>query len=198
MKIKTALMVFLLFSLHAEAHVFAEAIREGDLDKVNSLISEGYNVRHTENGEDSALLEAIISGHIEIVLTILKAGADPNEFDSSDGKNIKHILSYAVSLSEIIVLLSYGADPHIDYCWEYNSAEAGRRYLHILIYSLWPFGDDSILPPKTVEELNNIIFMFPVLRILSLVKALELGLHGIKPFLCEKDKLFIDKAGVVF
>ncbi len=196
-------LIPLLFfvSLFCHAHKFAEAISNGDEYLVSTLISKGSDVNEYDNeSESTPLIDAIRSGNLKILLLLLDAGANPNQFLwHPQGKGtaliIEHPLSFASTLSQIVLLLTYGANPDIDNSWEYNDASSYNRYLHLLIYHIWDF-EAELKKPQSIEQLNTIIFTLPVLRIQSYLTILLTGYEIVD--LCSKDKKFLKDAFINF
>ena len=185
--------LLVLVPILSQAHKFTEAIFANDLYRVSKLISEGWGVNEYDyECENSPLVDAIASGNIQIILLLLNAGADPNEYMIyREGTILEHPLLYATTVSQIVLLLAYGANPNNDYSREYNQAIADRRFLHLLVYYLWDF-ESKASKPEAVEQLNKIIFGMPVLRILALTTLLT-SRYEIDN-LCTRDKGILKQA----
>ena len=61
--------------LHAAAH-------EGDMAKINSLISSGSDLRQTDGHGRTALHVAAFASHDKVVTALADAGADPNRLEN--------------------------------------------------------------------------------------------------------------------
>ena len=188
--------LFCMASIPSHAHKFDEAINENNISLVSRLIDEGHDVNnYNYENESSPLVDSITSGNLQILLLLLEAGAHPNEYMiSRGGTNSKHPLLYATTLSQIVLLLAYGATPHTDNSWEYNEAIADNRFLHLLVYYLWNF-EDKPRKPETIEQLNEIIFQLPILRIQAYMSLLAAA-HALSDF-CPQDQKFLKNAYIL-
>lgn len=84
---------------------------------VREMIRRGANANQKGDGatRDNVLIEAVKSGHIEVVRVLLEAGAQVNARSSSTRKD-RTALMYAVgncSLQTVELLLERGADPNL-------------------------------------------------------------------------------------
>ena len=189
----SSVLASVLVSILSYAHSFTEAICDKDELLVSALIAENYDVNEYDyETESSPLVDAIASGNLQIILLLLNAGANPNEcMIFHEGRSMKYPLSYATTLSQIVLLLAYGSNPNNDNAWEYNQAISDDRFLHLLVYPLWDF-EDKPKKPKTIEQLNNIIFSLPVLRIQTFISLLTSAV--LISGLSTRDELFLKNA----
>lgn len=168
------LIFFTQFSL---AGVFTEAIFKNDFKAVKELIDHGYHLAK----DADAVPTAISTGSLEMLLFLLKHGADPNTFTHTyryNGLNIRHVLGDTSSICQIVALLSYGAVAHDGpngYEWDYNMAIVDKRWLHVAVYYYWErmLVHKIPTPPNSISELNTIIMSLPLLTIKALAVFTE-------------------------
>jgi ankyrin repeat protein len=86
-----------------------EAARDGDLPRVEALLSGGANVNY---GDGSALTQAASYGHLAIVDRLLQAGADVN-LGWKTGKTAIADAAYSGNLALVQHLLAAGANPSL-------------------------------------------------------------------------------------
>lgn len=186
--------ISLLLCGSLKASIFSTAIESNDIEHVKSLIDIGCNVNigYIEDSSDDGyppLFEALIFNKLEIMLLLLNEGANPNIYIlSNGGLDSNHILSEAISAIQIILLLSFGSDPYIDNNWPINQIESDQMTLHTLIFSYWNF-EAAPLNPKNLNELNEIFFSLPILRITSLHESTLLLNADITDFSVPDQKL---------
>ncbi|MBP7283433.1 MAG: ankyrin repeat domain-containing protein [Leptospiraceae bacterium] len=85
------LLVSLLFgisSIHAQANNdFLEAVKDGDIEKVQIFLKTKVNVNATDSREMTPLLIAAGDNNLEMVKLLVEAGADVNRKHKETGKN---------------------------------------------------------------------------------------------------------------
>ena len=179
LRIYTFIAIFVLSSTKgSELH---DAVRSNNLNLTSILISQGYDVNEYDEIQGYPLESAIgTSGSIDMAILLLQNGANANTLTLSK-TNYEHILrltdsfSFSQTLSKIILLLSYGANPKIENELEINHAYFASNYLHLIIYSIWNY-DDNHSKPKNIKELNEKILKLPLLRIQCLLTLCNSGL----------------------
>lgn len=155
------------------------------LDRGVAPCSRGLEIRNRRNWEEiysSYLLEeALETGNPQILILLLKHGADPNEFflhSRGDSFNIESALCVCRNLRQRLVLLSYGADSGINsadqFARAFDDAISRQNYLTAIIYQLW--NNYSCSPITILDELDFVISSFPWLQVLSIVTILQEGL----------------------
>ena len=124
--------------------MLVKAAARGTLGEVEALIDTGAQVNQQVPNFGTALLQASIQGHQEIVATLLAEGADPNLHNAIDSQ-VPIIQAAEKGFLEIVrLLLDAGADPHatdsIDENWEGYTAldraqmEGHREIVQLLRY----------------------------------------------------------------
>lgn len=101
-------------------HYFVDAAANGNIETVTRMIHQGIDVNivcqesYTKNDDRTALIAAIVNGHIEIVRLLLEHNANVNYFDSRYAKSplMWAIWSKNETNKEAIIklLLDAGAD----------------------------------------------------------------------------------------
>jgi ankyrin repeat protein len=114
-------------ALPSDQRAFLDAARTGDANKVRELLAKGVPVdvredfapsEYYEQSEQTALMYAAGGGHLEIVRTLLKAGADVKAIDKMHSRIFggeQTALHYAARQPNVAVveeLLNAGADPN--------------------------------------------------------------------------------------
>lgn len=66
----------------SSSFLLTNAVTAGDESAVSALLSNGADVNETTNGGQTALILAVISGHINLVRMLISAGADPQLRDN--------------------------------------------------------------------------------------------------------------------
>ncbi|WP_422409084.1 MULTISPECIES: hypothetical protein [unclassified Endozoicomonas] len=188
-------ILIFFFTQFSVAGRFSDAILGNNFTAIEELIKKGYMLER----ENDAVSDALNSGSLEMLLFVLKHGASPNSFTYTHTYNslrVAHILNDASTISEIVALLSFGADPFGDSLWEWNHALVDKRWLHLIIYYYWwktlKYG--NFTAPNSLSELNVIIGSLPFLIINSFVVFMEnnLDLEEILPVLPEDLKWLFD------
>uniref|UniRef100_A0A1X7TCJ6 Uncharacterized protein n=1 Tax=Amphimedon queenslandica TaxID=400682 RepID=A0A1X7TCJ6_AMPQE len=93
-----------------------EAAGEGNINSVQSLLSQGANVTYQDQdhwNEDTPLHIAALRGHNEVVSVLLSNGADPNIKDR-EGDAALIVSARGGDYETVKVLLDNGADPNIE------------------------------------------------------------------------------------
>ena len=71
------LLFFNFFVFAFSKKMIFYAIHEGDVEKVEKLISEGHNINEQMEGSlQTPLMMAVLGGHLGIVTKLLELGAD--------------------------------------------------------------------------------------------------------------------------
>ena len=113
------LLTLILTAGTAHATPLHDAARDGDIDKVQMLLSSGADPNATadyeEMGELTALHLAAVFGHTDTISVLLQAGADLNA--PAGGEEIGeltalHLAAEADHPDTVTVLLQAGADRH--------------------------------------------------------------------------------------
>ena len=86
-----------------------QASANGDIVEVKKLINQGVDIHEQDGESTTAFHYAVYNDHIEIVLTLLEAGANPNDSDDYSTALITSLANESYDLAKI--LYSYGADP---------------------------------------------------------------------------------------
>lgn len=89
-----------------------KAAANGNLDKVKVLLQENINVNMRVE-ERTALCHAARNGHLEIVNSLISAGADVDLKEQEEGFNPLLDAAYAGNLEVVRVLLAAGADVQV-------------------------------------------------------------------------------------
>ncbi|WP_419831205.1 hypothetical protein [Endozoicomonas atrinae] len=146
-------------------------IQQGKHDEIRDMIRNGHSINLPDEYGDPPLVTAMNFGTLETALLLLQLGANPNvaTLKSPPSYLCDHVLKQVDKIPQIVLLLSYGADP-FENSYEFNSAITEQRLLHLLVYFYWQKiypQDHSALPPKpnSVSELNNLVLTFPLLQI---------------------------------
>ena len=131
-----------------------EAVYEGDLEKVESLIAEGHDINCADKigDERTPLHYAAFCNQIDIMGALIKAGADVNAACRT-GDTPLHEASRHSSLKAIAILISSGADIHAKECngilpydfWRMNKRSHRRgKYTNAIGRKL----KEAVLKPK--------------------------------------------------
>ena len=93
---------------NAEDFLFLYASNNGNLPEVKKLLASGVNVNMAQESypKTTALMLAVKGGHLEVVDTLLKAGADPNATDEKG----ETALFYASTAEVVNLLVKVGAN----------------------------------------------------------------------------------------
>lgn len=87
---------------------------KGNYEQAKKLIEENYNVNDQDNAGNTALHEAALNGHLEIVKLLIRNGADVNMQSFKMFKDTPLIDASANGHLDVVkYLLSHGADPTI-------------------------------------------------------------------------------------
>lgn len=161
---------------------FTQYIMDGNNDKILELINKGHNINANIYDEPAALITAVSYGTLETTLQLLKHSANPNEYQvtCSSGPKLRlnHVLALAGGLHQIVLLLSYGANPDADCQWELCNAVADKRSTHLLAYYHWEqycSKHPVLTRPDSISELNNRVLELPVLQILAASSLFDSG-----------------------
>jgi len=91
-----------------------DAIKDGNANKVNTLLDEGVDPTHTYLITDVPLGFAIEKNKFEIVRILLEHGADPNVGSKIPGMTTPlYVATYSDNLELARMLLAFGADPNL-------------------------------------------------------------------------------------
>ncbi|WP_252179290.1 hypothetical protein [Endozoicomonas sp. 4G] len=167
--------MFVFFAQFSTAGAFSKAIMEKNFTAVKVLLDRGHNLQK----DSEAVSDALQSRSLEMLLYILNHGADPNSIVHTNTYNmaVNHVLSDAITIYEIVALLSFGADPYADNEWEVTHASADQRWLHLVVYFYYYWGElldrTTFKAPRDTSELTAIVWLFPVLFIHSLVVLMD-------------------------
>lgn len=88
---------------------FFNAVKERNINEVNSFLSKGIDPNYVNEYGESALLFAIMTGDAEVVRKLVSAGADPDSKDTH-GTPVLTLASDEGYLDIVKVLLDAGAD----------------------------------------------------------------------------------------
>ncbi|WBA83197.1 hypothetical protein [Endozoicomonas sp. GU-1] len=159
-------------------------IDNGSNDKIVELIGQGFNLDQIDSCDEPPLFYALNFGSLETVLLLLKLGADPNLFrvrpSFTSKSNGDYSLRETDKLSRLVLLLSYGAKLLEDNK-AFGDVFEDNRVFRLAVYYFWEKyreGHEGPIPePKSVEELNQLVFKLPVLQITAYISLFneELG-----------------------
>ncbi|WP_461511939.1 ankyrin repeat domain-containing protein [Rhizobium mongolense] len=86
-----------------------DAAREGDLDVISQLLSQGVDVNSRDESRETALIEAALSGQTRIAAQLIEASADI-EAHNDRGFTALHAAAYSGSVEIAELLLDHGAE----------------------------------------------------------------------------------------
>lgn len=86
-----------------------DAAREGDLDVISQLLSQGVDVNSRDESRETALIEAALSRQTRIAAMLIEAKADI-EARNDRGFNALHAAAYSGSAEVAALLLDHGAE----------------------------------------------------------------------------------------
>lgn len=86
-----------------------DAAREGDLDVISQLLSQGVDVNGRDESRETALIEAALSGQTRIAAMLIEANAD-TEARNDRGFTALHAAAYSGSVEIATLLLDHGAE----------------------------------------------------------------------------------------
>ncbi len=127
---------------------FIEAVSDGVLDRVQSLLTAGVNPDTTDEGGNPALLLAVAYGHTEVVQVLLSVGANPNKTDKVCGRTPLLFAIHGKSAAMVDLLLTAGANP--------NQAEHSQNGTPLLL-ALWVKHRVMMAEPDTMSDIDTII-----------------------------------------
>mmetsp|Transcript_6552 Transcript_6552/g.9810 ORF Transcript_6552/g.9810 Transcript_6552/m.9810 type:complete len:616 (+) Transcript_6552:33-1880(+) len=87
-----------------------EAVFDGDLEGMQSLIDKGYHLESCDGRKHTALSEAACQGHLPIVSHLLASGADPNAL-SDTGRSPLWRAAFNGHVQVVAALLQAGSNP---------------------------------------------------------------------------------------
>ena len=138
----------------------------------------------------SILEEAIDSNDLQILILLMKHGANPNEMFGHrirDSFHTRTALTACTNIGQRLVLLSYGVNPegNDDNYLPIPLEEAilNGDYFTAIVYLLW--NSHSHPPIATMSELNDTLVHFPLLQAFSILTIFQEGL----PTFCLPGKL---------
>lgn len=91
--------------------MLVKAAAQGKLGEVEALIDIGAEINQIVPNYGTALLQAVIKGHQEIVATLLAEGAEPNIYANANPPIIKAAENGFLEI--VRMLLDAGANPHV-------------------------------------------------------------------------------------
>jgi len=109
-KLSALLMVLVLSAATADDPPVADAARKGDLIEVRALLNAGADVNASHGDGMTALHWAAESGDVEMVRTLLFAGAFPDAVTRNGEYTPLHLASRAGHAEAVLALLEGGAD----------------------------------------------------------------------------------------
>lgn len=86
-----------------------DAAREGDLDVISQLLSQGVDVNSRDESRETALIEAALSAQTRIAAVLIEAKADI-EARNDRGFTALHAAAYSGSVEIAALLLDHGAE----------------------------------------------------------------------------------------
>lgn len=86
------------------------AAKAGDLQSIDDLIRQGFEINQKDHRGYSPLMLAVYSGQIDAARLLLQLGADPNSSDSADN-TILMGAAFKGHDELVLILLLAGADP---------------------------------------------------------------------------------------
>lgn len=151
-------------------------IASGANDKIVELLDQGFNLDQSDSCDEPPLFYALNFGSLETVLLLLKHGADPNLFrvrpSFTSVSSGDYSLRETDKLSRLVLLLSYGAKL-LDDNKAFGDVFEDNRIFRLAVYFFWEKyreGHAGPIPePKSVEELNQLVFKLPVLQIMAYI-----------------------------
>lgn len=93
----------------ANAGPLHDAAREGDLNEISQLLSQGVDVNSRDESRETALIEAALSGQTRIAAVLIEASADI-EARNDRGFTALHAAAYSGSVEIAALLLDHGAE----------------------------------------------------------------------------------------
>ena len=99
-----------------------KAVKDNDVALVSELIEQGVNVNELDANQDAPLIIAAYKGYIEIVKSLLEAGADVSVVDPGMKATALHAAAYAGNAEAAKLLIEYEID--IDKQGPYNGYTA--------------------------------------------------------------------------
>lgn len=106
----SAAPIIILLATSTWAGPLHDAAREGDIDKVRRLITEGADVQAIDKETAlTPLIEAALAGHRDVAVLIIESGADPS---GQDGKGFTalHAAAYTGHLDIVMLLIKQGVN----------------------------------------------------------------------------------------
>lgn len=115
-----------------------KAVRKGEIDKIQQLITDGANVSHKDEDDCTPLHYAVRAGHLHVIDELLRHGADIDAVD--DWGHTPATLGSYLERNEIVKkLLKAGANPQA-------TGDTGRNML------MYAASDGNIDLLKTLQE----------------------------------------------
>lgn len=108
--------------------IIFEATRYGELDKVNELVEQGFDVNERDNEDVTLLHWAAINNRLEIVKLLIVKGAI---VDAIGGETKSTPLHWATSMGHlkmVVLLMKNGADPTIMSAEGYNCLHLASQF----------------------------------------------------------------------
>lgn len=103
------------------------AAQEGDLQRVEELISAGYSLNHIDDAGKTALHYAVENENFEVAKISIEAGADVNAHDETAITNTPLAeVAATCSLAMAIFLIGAGADPTIRGWMQLNALDRAK------------------------------------------------------------------------
>lgn len=109
-----------------------EAAEQGDVTRMQRLLTAGADVNATLDGDGSPLIAAARKGHVEAVTFLLDRGADPNLAVSGDGSPLI-MAARNGHLETVRLLLQRGADIHLPVHGDGNALIMAARGGHVSV-----------------------------------------------------------------
>jgi len=107
------------------------AAQEGDLQRVEELISAGYSLNHIDGSGKTALHYAVENENFELSKVLVEAGADVNAHDETAITNTPLAeVAATCSLAMAKFLLGAGADPTIRGWMQLNALDRAKGRKH--------------------------------------------------------------------
>ncbi|XP_065566286.1 uncharacterized protein LOC136031022 isoform X2 [Artemia franciscana] len=86
---------------------------QGKKDALNSMLGNGYDIHGTDSAMSTPLQRAAAEGHLEIVMQLIRHGADSNRQDLIHGNCALHEASWRGYSQTVNFLCKAGANPNI-------------------------------------------------------------------------------------